>query len=165
MSPSGLLLEILSLPQLSMKWMAVTEAATHAAVSHAAAGHGGSSAEGLAGGRGHASSSDLHQMLVDSSHTFGLSLTHHVMMATSAAVLITMTLALVRAMAGPTVFDRVLALNMFGTKTVLLICVVSFVTTRTDFLDLALLYSLMNFIGMVALLRFTQYRSFGEEPA
>ena len=78
------------------------------------------------------------------------------------AVLVTMTLALIRAMLGPTVFDRVLALNMFGTKTVLLICVVGFMTGRTDFLDLALLYSLMNFIGMVALLRFTQYGSFGE---
>ncbi|MGI9519067.1 MAG: monovalent cation/H+ antiporter complex subunit F [Pirellulaceae bacterium] len=79
------------------------------------------------------------------------------------AILITMTLALVRAMLGPTVFDRVLALNMFGTKTVLLICVTCFLTGRTDFLDLALLYSMMNFIGMVALLRFSQYGHFREE--
>ena len=79
------------------------------------------------------------------------------------AVLITMVLALIRAMLGPTVFDRVLALNMFGTKTVLFISVLSFLTGRTDFLDLALLYSLMNFIGMVALLRFTEHGSFGEE--
>lgn len=87
----------------------------------------------------------------------------HVLMATAVAILITMTLALIRAMLGPTIFDRVLALNMFGTKTVLLICVVGFLTKRTDFLDLALLYSLMNFIGMVALLRFSEYGSFGEE--
>ena len=80
---------------------------------------------------------------------------------TSFAILVTMTLALIRAMLGPTVFDRVLALNMMGTKTVLLICVVGFITGRTDFLDLALLYSLMNFIGMVALLRFTEFGSFG----
>lgn len=79
------------------------------------------------------------------------------------SVLITMTLAMIRAMLGPTVFDRVLALNMFGTKTVLLICVVGFLTDRTDFLDLALLYSLMNFIGMVALLRFSEVGSFGQE--
>ena len=65
------------------------------------------------------------------------------------------------------VFDRVLALNMFGTKTVLLICVVVFLMDpiRTDFLDLALLYSLMNFIGIVALLRFSEYGSFREEGA
>lgn len=117
-------------------------------------------------GAGHGVGHDVtHEMVDYASGAFALSATHHIMMATSAAVLVTMTLALVRAMAGPTVFDRVLALNMMGTKTVLLICVVSFVTARTDFLDLALLYSLMNFIGMVALLRFTQYRSFGEEPA
>ena len=79
----------------------------------------------------------------------------------SVAIVTTMTMALIRAMLGPTVFDRVLALNMFGTKTVLLICVVGFITGRTDFLDLALLYSLMNFIGMVALLRFTEFGSFG----
>lgn len=82
--------------------------------------------------------------------------------ACSLAILVTMTLALIRAMLGPTVFDRVLALNMFGTKTVLLICVVSFLTGRQDFIDVALLYSLMNFIGMVALLRFSQLGYFGE---
>ena len=71
--------------------------------------------------------------------------------------------AMIRAVFGPTVFDRVLALNMFGTKTVLLICVIGFISERTDFLDLALLYSLMNFIGMVALLRFSEYGEFGEE--
>lgn len=82
---------------------------------------------------------------------------------TAVAILITLSLAMIRAMLGPTVFDRVLALNMIGTKTVLLICVVGFLTNRTDFLDLALLYSLMNFIGMVALLRFSQYGHFRDE--
>ena len=84
---------------------------------------------------------------------------------TSICILITMSLALVRATKGPTVFDRVLALNMFGTKTVLLICVASFMQGRTDFIDLALLYSLMNFIGMVALLRFTIKGDFGGDAA
>ena len=85
--------------------------------------------------------------------------------ATAVAILVTMTLALIRATLGPTIFDRVLALNMFGTKTVLLICVVGFLPglERTDFLDLALLYSLMNFIGMVALLRFSESGSFKED--
>ena len=86
---------------------------------------------------------------------------HPALLVTAIAILVTMTLALIRAMLGPTIFDRVLALYMFGTKTVLLICVIGFIYGRTDFLDLALLYSLMNFIGMVALLRFSQYGSFG----
>ncbi len=79
------------------------------------------------------------------------------------SVLVTIVLAMIRAMLGPTVFDRVLALNMIGTKTVLLICVIGFLTGRTDFLDLALLYSLMNFIGMVAFLRFSEFGSFGQK--
>ena len=80
----------------------------------------------------------------------------------AAAVLVTMGLALVRAGAGPTVFDRILALNMFGTKTVLLIAVMGFLTRRPDFLDLALVYALMNFIGVIAVLRFARYGHFGE---
>ena len=81
------------------------------------------------------------------------------------AILITMGLALVRAAMGPTVFDRILALNMVGTKTVMLIAVVCFITNRTDFLDLAILYSLMSFIGMVAVLRFSKYGHFAESDA
>ena len=78
-----------------------------------------------------------------------------------AAVLITMVLALVRAFAGPTVYDRILAANMFGTKMILLIAVLGFLTGRPDFLDLALIYVLLNFIGTFAVLKFVQYGSFG----
>ncbi|HIO21607.1 MAG TPA: pH regulation protein F [Nitrospirales bacterium] len=81
---------------------------------------------------------------------------------TAVSILVTMSLALIRAAWGPTVFDRILAVNMFGTKTVLLISIVGFVTGRTDFLDLALLYSLMNFIGIVAVLRFSKYGHFAD---
>ncbi|MDH3626546.1 MAG: monovalent cation/H+ antiporter complex subunit F [Acidobacteriota bacterium] len=77
------------------------------------------------------------------------------------AILVTMSLALIRAMLGPTVFDRILALNMFGTKTVLLIAVISFVMGRPDFIDLALVYALMNFIGVLAVLRFSKHGHFG----
>ena len=73
------------------------------------------------------------------------------------AILITMLLALIRALLGPTVHDRVLAANMFGTKTVLLIAVSGFLSGRPEWLDLAILYVLINFIGMLALLRFSKY--------
>ena len=59
--------------------------------------------------------------------------------AVMVAILVTMGLALTRAAAGPTIFDRIMALNMFGTKTVLLIAVIGFLTERPDFLDIALL--------------------------
>lgn len=77
---------------------------------------------------------------------------------TCIAILITMILAVVRGLVGPTIFDRVLAVNMFGTKTVLFIAVVSFLTGRPDFLDLALAYALINFIGVFAVLLFFQSR-------
>lgn len=69
------------------------------------------------------------------------------------AILITMGLALARALAGPTTYDRIAAVNMFGTKTVLLIAVLAFFSGRTDLLDIALVYALINFIGVVAALK------------
>jgi len=78
--------------------------------------------------------------------------------AASIAILVTMILALFRALVGPTVYDRVLAVNMFGTKTVLLLSVVAFLYGRPDFLDLALAYALINFIGVLAVLQFFQNR-------
>jgi len=79
-------------------------------------------------------------------------------LATSFAIFLTMILALVRALAGPSVYDRVLAVNMFGTKTVLLLSVVAFLYGRPDFLDLALAYALINFIGVLAVLHFFENR-------
>lgn len=69
-------------------------------------------------------------------------------------VLATMTLALVRAALGPTIYDRILAVNMFGTATVLFIAVLGFFTGRPDFLDLALLYALLNFVSTIAILKY-----------
>ena len=75
----------------------------------------------------------------------------------TAAILVCMVMTLVRAIAGPTVFDRVLAVNSFGTKTVLLIAVYGFLSGRPDFLDLALVYALMNFIGTIAVMKFSRF--------
>lgn len=77
----------------------------------------------------------------------------------SLAILVTMALALVRALMGPSVYDRVLAVNMFGTKTALLLSVVAFLYGRPDFLDLALAYALINFVGVLAVLEFFQKRA------
>lgn len=77
----------------------------------------------------------------------------------SIAILVTMVLALVRALMGPSVYDRVLAVNVFGTKTVLLLSVIAFLYGRPDFLDLALAYALVNMVGILAVLEFFQNRS------
>ena len=73
------------------------------------------------------------------------------------AMLAVMALALVRAIVGPTVYDRVLAVNIFGTKTVLLLALLAFISGRLDVLDIAIAYALINFIGIIAVLRFFEY--------
>ncbi len=75
---------------------------------------------------------------------------------------IAMTLAMIRALLGPTLYDRVLALNTFGTKTVLLIAVLGFLAGRPEFLDLALVYALINFIGTIAVLKYFEVGDLGK---
>lgn len=81
----------------------------------------------------------------------------------SIAILATMVLALTRALMGPSVYDRVLAANVFGTKTVMLLSVTAFLYGRPDFLDLALAYALVNMVGILAVLEFFQKRSRRQE--
>jgi multicomponent Na+:H+ antiporter subunit F len=84
------------------------------------------------------------------------------------AILIAMLLALIRAFAGPTLYDRVLAGNSFGTKTVILIGLMGYLMGRPDFLDIAVLYALLNFASTIAILKFFRYRTLSvslESPA
>ena len=74
---------------------------------------------------------------------------------------IAMVMVMIRAVLGPTIYDRVLALNSFGTKTVLLIAVLGFLMGRPEFLDLALVYALINFIGTVAVLKYFEVGDLG----
>lgn len=76
-------------------------------------------------------------------------------------ILVTMVMALIRAIKGPTIYDRILAVNMFGTKTVLMIAVVGFLAGRPEFLDIALAYALINFVGTVAVLKVFKYGDLG----
>ncbi|MFQ5743384.1 MAG: monovalent cation/H+ antiporter complex subunit F [Acidobacteriota bacterium] len=78
------------------------------------------------------------------------------------AIFVTMALTLTRASLGPTVFDRILAVNSFGTSTVLFIAVLGFLTGRPDFLDLALVYALMSFIGTIAVLKYFKFGNLAE---
>ena len=77
-------------------------------------------------------------------------------MATVGLVL-TMFLLVVRAAMGPTVFDRILAANAFGTQTVLLIAVAGFLSGRPEWLDLALVYAMMSFISTIAVMKFARF--------
>jgi multicomponent Na+:H+ antiporter subunit F len=78
------------------------------------------------------------------------------------ALLVTLALALARAISGPTVFDRLLATNTSGTVAVLLLSVMGFLNGRPDFLDLAIVYGLLNVVGTIAVLKFFRHGSLAE---
>jgi multicomponent Na+:H+ antiporter subunit F len=75
----------------------------------------------------------------------------------AAAVLVALALTIVRAIKGPTVFDRVLAGNTVGTLAIMLLAVVGFLTGRPEFLDIGLTYGLLNLIGTLAVLKFFRH--------
>ena len=87
--------------------------------------------------------------------------------AAALALLAALVLALARALAGPTVFDRALAANSIGTLAMMMLAVFGFLTGRPEFLDLAILYGLLNVIGTIAVLKFFRVGDLGdpgEEP-
>jgi multicomponent Na+:H+ antiporter subunit F len=76
----------------------------------------------------------------------------------SAAIIslfVVMTLSIIRCVVGPSLYDRILAVNVFGTKTVLVIALLGFAMGRPDFLDIALVYALINFISVIGFLRYS----------
>ena len=79
-----------------------------------------------------------------------------------AALLFAMALTVTRVVAGPTLFDRILAANSFGTKTVLLLSILGFIAGRPHFLDLALVYALINFLGVIAALKLIKFGRFSD---
>ncbi len=76
-------------------------------------------------------------------------------------ILFAMLLALVSAIIGKSVYDKILAVNIFGTITVLFIALFGFLTERPDFLDIALVYALINFITTITILKFFEYGDMG----
>ncbi|VAW55100.1 Na(+) H(+) antiporter subunit F [hydrothermal vent metagenome] len=77
------------------------------------------------------------------------------LIAATIAILVVMFMAITRGIMGPTLYDRILAVNMFGTKTVLLISLLGFVMGRPEFLDIAIVYALINFISVIGVLRYS----------
>ncbi|MEL6829516.1 MAG: monovalent cation/H+ antiporter complex subunit F [Pseudomonadota bacterium] len=80
--------------------------------------------------------------------------------AAALAFVVAIALMLIRALTGPTLYDRVLAVNSIGTKIVVLLGIIGFLVGRPDFLDISLLYALINFVSTIAILKFFRYRSF-----
>ncbi len=85
------------------------------------------------------------------------------LIAATLAILVVMIMAISRVILGPTLYDRILAVNLFGTKTVILISLLGFVMGRPEFLDIAIVYALINFISVIAILRYSDSSIF--QPA
>lgn len=87
--------------------------------------------------------------------------------AAAAGLLVALALVLIRAFLGPTVFDRAQAANTVGTLAVMLLSVMGFLSGRPEFLDLAIVYGLLNLVGTIAVLKYFQYGALGEggEPS
>lgn len=75
----------------------------------------------------------------------------------TSAILLALLIAVLRAIRGPTVFDRVLASNSIGTLAILLLASIGFLTGRPEFLDIGLTYGLLNLIGTFAVLKFFRH--------
>ena len=77
----------------------------------------------------------------------------------SVVILVAIAMGLLRAFRGPTLYDRVLAANMIGTLTVLMVAVLGFMTGRPKFLDIALVYVLISFVSTIAVLKVVALRT------
>ncbi len=82
--------------------------------------------------------------------------------AGAAGLVVAMALMIIRAIYGPSQYDRILAANSFGTKTVLLIAVIGYLFGRPAFLDIAIVYALINFVTTIALMKFFRYNSLAQ---
>ncbi len=76
-------------------------------------------------------------------------------------ILLGISLILLRAFVGPTIYDRILAVNAMGTKTVILVAILGFIVQRPEWLDIALLYGLINFVTTISILKFIEYKRLG----
>ena len=79
-------------------------------------------------------------------------------LATGGVILLGMILVLARAFLGPTVFDRILAVNAMGTKAVIFVAILGFIVGRPEWLDIALLYGLINFVTTISILKFQEFK-------
>lgn len=66
-------------------------------------------------------------------------------------IVLLMSMPLYRVVAGPTVFDRIIGAGLIGTKSIILLAVIGFIYGRIEmFVDLAIVYALLNFVGTIA---------------
>ena len=77
-------------------------------------------------------------------------------------IAVAIMMALFRVALGPTAFDRVLAVNSIGTLIILGIALHGFLMGRPEFIDISVLYAILNFIGTFAVLKLFSTGSLGD---
>jgi len=80
-------------------------------------------------------------------------------------VCISMFMLVIRAVLGPTIFDRILAANVFGTNAVVLILLIAYGSNSPSFIDMALVYVLLNFTATIGFLGFFKLGKFNTDDA
>ena len=101
-------------------------------------------------------------LLVSDGHEAATNTTmNNVLLAAMVGLLVSILMTLLRALKGPTSYDRILSVNAMGTAIVLAVSLLGFLKGRPDFLDLAVVYALVNFVATIAILRFVEHRSLG----
>jgi multicomponent Na+:H+ antiporter subunit F len=79
-------------------------------------------------------------------------------------IVLLMLMPLYRVVKGPTLFDRIIAAGLMGTNGVLVLAVIGFIYNRIDmFVDLAIAYALLNFVGTVAVGKYLERHGMEEE--
>lgn len=84
-----------------------------------------------------------------------------VLLGAALAILLGILLILIRAFLGPTVYDRILAVNAMGTKTVIFLGILGFISRRPDWLDIAIAYAMINFVSTIAILKLAEFKRLG----
>lgn len=79
-----------------------------------------------------------------------------VYLLTAVVLLVGVFMLLYRAVAGPTVYDRILACNAIGTKTIVFVTLLGYISGRTEFIDMAIVYALIAFITTIAILKYIE---------
>lgn len=87
-----------------------------------------------------------------------MSLVNDVLLVAAAAFVVLAIAMLYRVVRGPTMQDRVLAVNVLGTNTVVILALLAAGLEEPWFLDIALVYALLNFLMSIAISKFTVER-------
>ena len=81
------------------------------------------------------------------------------LLVTSLTILLAVLLSLYRVVAGPSIIDRIIGVNVVGTKTIAVIVLTGYLFDRVEFfIDIAFLYALINFIGTLAFSRYFEQK-------